>query len=67
MSSKAELNLNFSSIFPQSVTKLPTFSSLRTKCPCLELFSPNAGKCGKNADQNNFEYGHFLRIASEQY
>ena len=21
----------------------------------------NAGKCGKNADQNNSEYGHFLR------
>ena len=27
----------------------------------LSLFSPNAGKCGKNADQNNSEYGHFLR------
>ena len=24
-------------------------------------FSPNAGKCGKNADQNNSEYGLFLR------
>ena len=28
--------------------------------PYLSVFSPNAGKCGKNADQNNFEYGHFL-------
>ena len=26
----------------------------------LSVFSPNAGKCGKNADQNNSEYGHFL-------
>ena len=25
------------------------------------VFRPNAGKCGKNADQNNSEYGHFLR------
>ena len=29
--------------------------------PYLSVFSPNAGKCGKNADQNNSEYGHFLR------
>ena len=27
----------------------------------LSVFSPNAGKCGKNADQNNSEYGHLLR------
>ena len=25
-----------------------------------DIFSPNVGKCGKNADQNNSEYGHFL-------
>ena len=25
------------------------------------IFSPNAGKCGKNAGQNNSEYGHILR------
>ena len=25
------------------------------------VFSPNAGKCGKNADQNNSEYAAFLR------
>ena len=29
--------------------------------PCLSKFSPNAGKYGKNADQNNSEYRHFLR------
>ena len=37
---------------------------LRKKCPYLvylSVFSPNAGKCGKNADQNNSEYGQFLR------
>ena len=28
--------------------------------PYLSVFSPNAGKCGKNADQNNSEYVHFL-------
>ena len=28
-----------------------------------EIFSPNAGKCVKNADQNNSEYGLFLRSA----
>ena len=27
------------------------------------VFRPTAGKCGKNADQNNSEYGHFLRSA----
>ena len=49
---------------------------LRKKCPYSELFwsafsriglntesvfSLNARKCGKNADQNNSEYGHLLR------
>ena len=28
--------------------------------PYLSVFSPNAGKYGKNADQNNSEYGLFL-------
>ena len=28
---------------------------------CLSVFSPNAVKCGKYADQNNSEYGLFLR------
>ena len=27
----------------------------------LSVFSPNAGKSVKNADQNNFEYELFLR------
>ena len=27
----------------------------------IYVFSPNAAKCGKNADQNNSECGHFLR------
>ena len=25
------------------------------------VVNPNVGKCGKNAAQNNSEYGHFLR------
>ena len=29
--------------------------------PYLSVFSPNGGKYGKNVDQNNSEYGHFLR------
>ena len=29
----------------------------------LSVVSPNAGKCGKNADQNNSEYEHFLSSA----
>ena len=43
------------------------FSRIRTEygaIPSTEypsVFSPNAGKCGKNADQNNSEYGLFLR------
>ena len=28
----------------------------------LSVFSPNAGKCGKNEDQNNSKYGLFLRM-----
>ena len=51
--------------------------TLRKKRPYSELFwsafprlfpafglnteSPNTRKCGKNADQNNSKYGHFLR------
>ena len=31
--------------------------------PYLSVFSPNAGKCGKNAGENNSEHGHFLRSA----
>ena len=34
---------------------------IRRDLPYLSVFSPNAGKFGKNADQNNSEYEHFLR------
>ena len=37
---------------------------MRRDTKYLCVFGPNAGKCGKNADQNNSEYGHFLRSAS---
>ena len=31
----------------------------------LPVFNSNAGKSGKNVDQNNFEYGHFLRSGND--
>ena len=34
---------------------------LNTEKYYLSVFSPNVRKCGKNADQNTSEYGHFLR------
>ena len=48
------------------------YTYLNKNCPFSELFwptffphfpvfSPNVEKCGKNVDQNNSEYGHFLR------
>ena len=49
---------HFSCIFPHS-------DWIWRDTECLSVFSPNAGKCGKNADQNNSEYGRFLR--SERY
>ena len=46
---------HFSRIFP-------AFSRIPTECGAyLSVFSPNAGNCGKNGDQNNSEHGHFLR------
>ena len=42
------------------------FSGIRTEYGrdmYLSVFSPIAGKCVKNADQNNSEYGQFLRSA----
>ena len=45
---------HFSHIFPYS-------DSIRRNVPYHSIFTPNVGKCGKNADQNNSEYGHFLR------
>ena len=40
---------------------LPHFPAFRLNTEYLSVFSPNAGKCGKNVDQNNSEYGQFLR------
>ena len=48
----------FSHSFPHS-------DWIRRVTSYLSVFSPNAGKCGKNADQNNSEYGYFLR--SDQF
>ena len=41
----------------------PAFSRIRTEYGeilYLSVFSPNVGRCGKNTDQNNAEYGHLL-------
>ena len=41
----------------------PEFFCVRSEYGYLSVrsvFSPNVGKCGKNADQNNSEYGYFL-------
>ena len=50
----------------------PTFSRIRTeyekmlRIQYLSVFSQNAGKCVKKEDQNNSEYGHFLRSVIEK-
>ena len=46
----------------------PAFFQIRTEYGeilYLSVFSPNAGKYGKNADQNNSEYEHFLRSGKQ--
>ena len=56
--------LFWSAFFPH----FPAFglNTKRRDTEYLSVFSPNVGKCGKNADQNNSEYGHFLRSASDR-
>ena len=39
--------------------RIPSYSGLHF-LGYLSVFSQNAGKYGKNADQNNSKYGHFL-------
>ena len=46
--------LHFFHIFPHS-------DWIRRNTGYLSVFSKNSGKYGKNADQNNSKYGHFLR------
>ena len=41
--------------------KKSPYSELSLRRDYLSVFSPNAEKSGKNADQNNSEYGLFLR------
>ena len=45
-----------------------TFFRIRTgygEIRNISVFISNAGKCGKNADQNNSKYGNFLRSERE--
>ena len=44
----------WSAFFPH----FPAFGLNTERCG---VFSPNSGKCWKNADLNNSEHGHFLR------
>ena len=44
---------HFSRIFPH-------LDRIGRDTPYLSVFSPNAGKSGKSADQNNSKYGLFL-------
>ena len=50
---------HFSRIFPHS-------DWIQRDTPYPSVFSWNAGKCGENAEQNNSEYGLFLRSACFQ-
>ena len=52
--------LFWSAFFPY----FPHSDWIRRDTKYLFAFSPNAGKYGKNADQNNSEYGHILRSVS---
>ena len=51
---------HFSHIFPHS-------DWIRRDTLHLSVFNSNAGKCGKNVDQNNSECGQFLRSAQYTY
>ena len=51
---------HFSRIFPHS-------DWIRRDAEYHSVFSSNAGKCGKNVDQNNSECGQFLRSAQYTY
>ena len=50
--------LFWSAFFPH----FPHLDGIRRDTEYLRVLNPNAGKCGRNADQNNSKYGHFLRI-----
>ena len=47
-------------MFVLGVIPVSIFTAFSRITECLSLFNPNAGKCGKNADENNSEYEHFL-------
>ena len=51
---------HFPCIFPHS-------DWMRRDMEGLSVFILNDGKCGKNADQKNSKYGHFLRSVIERY
>ena len=46
---------------PHFSRNFPHSDWIRRDTEYLSVFSPNAGNCEKNADQNNSEYAHILR------
>ena len=50
-------------IFPAFFRIWTKYGEIRS----ISVFSPNAGKYGKNADQNNFEYRHFLHSVNSHH
>ena len=52
------------SVFRVILVRIFPAFGLNTENIEYRIFSPNAEKCGKNADQNNSEYGHFVGSGS---
>ena len=50
---------------PYSELLWSVFSSIRTECGEMHRISPYSVQMWENTDQNNSEYGHFLRSVSE--
>ena len=52
--------------WPAFFLHFPAFG-LNTETEYLSVFSPDAGKCGENANQNNSQQGHFLSVQMREY
>ena len=63
---KKSLMVNFISCTALVSDKVAILDWIRKDTEYLTVFSPNAWKCEKNVDQNNSEYGHFLRSAKDK-
>ena len=63
---KKSLMVNFKSCTALVSDKVAILDWIWRDTEYLTVFSPNAWKCEKNVDQNNSEYGHFLRSAKDK-